>query len=382
VTQKIFEIRKAGFENKGAAMMLIAAARALKAHYPDAIVSVPADHTHPYEQRAALKLWHRAELVRSGVDLGQVVALVPQKLRRRYGFVTRGEIDVVIDAAGLAYSDQWGPSATEDLARRATAWKKAGKKLILLPQAFGPFSSPEIRAAIKTVADHADLMFARDPVSLAYLTEVVGERAHIRLAPDFTNLLAGEPTSITLPGPSPVAIVPNARMLDKTDQTAAANYLEFLLDCAEALQANGHTPFFLVHEGAADLAIAKQVVSAMAAPVKILCPDDALQAKTLLGGCTGVVSSRYHAIISALSQGVPAIGTGWSHKYTALFADYGCPDALVSVTDQKNDIEAALAPIIDPAKRGAYASELEDVVPRIKAKAMDVWKYTFEVIDN
>jgi colanic acid/amylovoran biosynthesis protein len=79
---------------------------------------------------------------------------------------------------------------------------------------------------------------------------------------------------------------------------------------------------------------------------------------------------------------VPAIGTGWSHKYTALFEDYGCPDALVSVTDQKNDIEAALAPIIDPAKRKAHASELEDVVPRIKANAMEVWKYIFEVINN
>ena len=379
---KVFEIRMAAFENKGAAMMLIAAARGVRASSPDAIVAVAPDHKTPFQQRAKHGLWHRAEHRRGGVDLGKAIDLLPRKWRRRYGFVTETEVDVILDAAGLAYSDQWGPSHAQELARRAVAWKKAGKKLILLPQAFGPFSSPEIRAAIKTVADHADLMFARDPVSLAYLTEVVGERAHIRLAPDFTNLLAGEPTSITLPGPSPVAIVPNARMLDKTDQTAAAIYLEFLLDCAEALQANGHTPFFLVHEGAADLAIAKQVVSAMAAPVKILCPDDALQAKTLLGGCTGVVSSRYHAIISALSQGVPAIGTGWSHKYTALFADYGCPDALVSVTDQKNDIEAALAPIIDPAKRGAYASELEDVVPRIKAKAMDVWKYTFEVIDN
>jgi colanic acid/amylovoran biosynthesis protein len=381
VKQQIFEIRKAGFTNKGAAMMLIAAARGLKAHYPDAIVSVPVDHTHPYEQRAALKLWHRAELVRRGVDLGRAVALVPQKLRRRYGFVTTGEIDVIVDVAGLAYSDQWGPSATKDLARRATVWKQAGKKLILLPQAFGPFSSPEIRAAIKTVADHADLMFARDPVSLTYLTEVVGERDHIRLAPDFTNLLVGEPTSIALPGPSPVAIVPNARMLDKTDQTAAAMYPQFLQVCVEILEAGGHTPFFLVHEGAADFAIAQKVASAVENPIEILCPDDALQAKTLLGGCTGVIGSRYHALISALSQGVPAIGTGWSHKYQALFEDYGEPRALIPVSAHHQDIAVKLELITNKEKRKSYADRLRSSAPHIKSQAQKMWQSLFNTIE-
>lgn len=362
--------------------MLIAAARGLKAHYPDAILSVPADHTHQYEQRAALKLWHRAELVRRGVDLGRVVALVPQKLRRRYGFVTEGEINVVLDAAGLAYSDQWGPSATKDLARRATAWKKAGKKLILLPQAFGPFTSAEIRTAINTVADHADLIFARDPMSLKYLTEVVGERANIRLAPDFTNLLAGEPTDIALPGPSSIAIVPNARMLDKTDRAEAKSYPKFLQTCAEILQASGHTPFFLVHEGEADLAIARQVASAIATPNAILSPDNALQAKTILGGCTAVISSRYHALVSALSQGIPAIGTGWNHKYKALFEDYGEPDALVSVTAQHQTVAASLELITDDERRKVYADMLQGSVPRIKSNAQAVWQTIFEIVGN
>lgn len=376
-----FEIRKAGLENKGAALMLIAAVRKLKMRYPNAIVTVPADHTLPFEQRAALRLWHRAELIRMSVDLGRAVDLVPKKLRRRYGFITEREIDVVIDAAGLAYSDQWGPSATQDLAQRSVHWKQKGKKIILLPQAFGPFASAEIQSSILKVADLADLIFVRDPVSMKHLTEVVGEREHIRLAPDFTNLLSGEPTDIALPYPKPIAIVPNARMLDKTDYSSAKRYLDFLRVCAEFLLRKGYNPFFLVHEGAADFSIARQVVDSLQSPIEILCPDDALQAKTLLGGCTGVISSRYHALISALSQGIPAIGTGWNHKYSTLFADYGYPEALVSVSDGVEKIENALEILTDNNRREAFEKILQSSAPRIKEEALEIWEKVFEVID-
>ncbi|TIP77767.1 MAG: polysaccharide pyruvyl transferase family protein, partial [Mesorhizobium sp.] len=73
------------------------------------------------------------------------------------------------------------------------AWKRAGKRLILLPQALGPFGTDRIRRAINVVADHADLIFARDKYSMKNLIDAVGGRASIRLAPDFTNLLVARP---------------------------------------------------------------------------------------------------------------------------------------------------------------------------------------------
>jgi hypothetical protein len=65
--------------------------------------------------------------------------LVPAGIREQYGVVLDKEVNVVLDAAGFAYSDQWGPDLSEELARSSKRWKKQGSKVILLPQAFGPF---------------------------------------------------------------------------------------------------------------------------------------------------------------------------------------------------------------------------------------------------
>ncbi|TIM08770.1 MAG: polysaccharide pyruvyl transferase family protein [Mesorhizobium sp.] len=377
-----FEIRKAGFENKGAAMMLIAASQEVKARYPAARVAMAPDATSPYELRARYGLWHRAELVRRGVDLGKIVELAPGKLRHRFGFVTGAEVDVILDAAGLAYSDQWGPQHTEDLARRAVAWKRAGKRLILLPQALGPFGTDRIRRAINVVADHADLIFARDKYSMENLVGAVGGRASIRLAPDFTNLLVARPPANPPRGEKLVAIVPNARMVDKTSGDVSGNYAGFLRQVASMFQSAGMTPFFLIHEGAGDRVLAEHVNAQLSEPIQIWTAGDPLEAKGLIGKCSGLVGSRYHALISALSQGVPVVGTGWSHKYRALFEDYGCENMLADVSASEEGLETRLRSLIDGSQRAALSDELAEPGARIKAGVQQMWKDVFQLLDK
>lgn len=375
-----FEIRKAGFENKGAAMMLIAASQEVKARCPTARVAMAPDATSPYELRARYGLWHRAELVRRGVDLGGIIQFVPGKLRHRFGFVTESEVDVVLDAAGLAYSDQWGAQHTEELALRAVSWKRAGKRLILLPQALGPFGTDRIRHAINVVADQADLIFARDKYSMENLVGAVGSRASIRQAPDFTNLLASRPPTNPPQGDKLVAIVPNVRMVDKTSSGVSGNYTGFLRRVASIFQSAGMTPFFLIHEGAGDRALAEQVNTQLAGPLQIWMAADPLEAKGLIGKCSGLVGSRYHALISALSQGVPAVGTGWSHKYRALFEDYGCENMLVDVSADEESIEARLRVLIDDGHRSELALGLAKPGARIKEEVQLMWDDTFRIL--
>lgn len=165
-----------------------------------------------------------------------------------YGVVLDKEVDVVIDAAGFAYSDQWGDEPSIELAQSAKRWARNGTRVILLPQALGPFTSEKIRTAMQGVVEHADLIFARERISFEHLTDLVGQRDNIRQAPDFTNLISG-----VLPANFDVeqnrfCIVPNCRMLDKTDQATRDAYLPFLIECTRYLLEKGARPFVLVHE--------------------------------------------------------------------------------------------------------------------------------------
>src|SRR5690606_23028564 len=164
-----------------------------------------------------------------------------------------------------------------------------------------------------------------------YLIEVVGEQDKIKLYPDFTNLVKG-----TLPdgydsNNKRIAIVPNYRMIDKTDAAESHAYIPFLIRATKYLVENNKQPFLLVHEGTKDLMLAEKVSEAVGG-IPIIKETDPLHIKGILGTCEATIGSRFHGLVSALSQGVPSLATGWSHKYLRLFEDYEFAEGVVAVT--------------------------------------------------
>jgi colanic acid/amylovoran biosynthesis protein len=97
----------------------------------------------------------------------------------------------------------------------------------------------------------------------------------------------------------------------------------------------GFKPYLLLHEGENDLKLAKSINKELSCPVNIVQTSDALEVKGIIGTAKLVVSSRFHGLVSALSQGVPVIATGWSHKYKMLLNDYKCGDYLLSPNDDR-----------------------------------------------
>jgi colanic acid/amylovoran biosynthesis protein len=378
----IIEIRKAGFVNKGAELMLHAALQKLKTRYPDAtFVMAPTTEKsdHPFRKLVQLGFYPKASLWRYGIQWGNLANFAPRPLREMYGVVLDKEVDVVIDAAGFAYSDQWGDAPSIELAQSAKAWHKNGTRVILLPQALGPFTTEKIRAAMQTVVENVDLIFPRERVSYEHLTELTGEQAKIRQAPDFTNLISG-----VIPADFDVernrfCIVPNCRMLDKTDQQTRDAYLPFLISCARYLLEKGAKPFALVHEGKNDLALAEKL-SAAVGGIPIVRESGPLEIKGILGACSGTLGSRFHGLVSALSQGVPALATGWSHKYQMLFEDYGFPEGLVQVTADEAEIRRKLDLVTDDSPR--VAALIQTRTAELKQQSEQMWQQVFEVIDQ
>jgi colanic acid/amylovoran biosynthesis protein len=101
--------------------------------------------------------------------------------------------------------------------------------------------------------------------------------------------------------------------------------------------------------------------------------------KQYLGESHLVIASRFHALMGALSQGVPSIGTSWSHKYEMLFDEYGCPEMLLDVTA---DTEATRACV-----NRATAQHRTELVDRLHKHAREMrrqtesmWKYVDNLI--
>ena len=380
----IIEIRKAGFVNKGAELMLHAVVQQLRSRYPEAKLTMPplmGGAPDTFEKMQALNLYPKAWLLRKGIQFGQLGKLAPTKLRRAYGIILDEEVDVVVDAAGFSYSDQWGIGSSRELARSSDNWKKKGTKLILLPQALGPYKKNSIDKYVRRWVDNADLIFPRESDSYSYVTEVVGEQDKIKMYPDFTNLVEG-----TLPlgydsSDKRVAIVPNYRMVDKTNGNESEAYLPFLIRVAKYLVKKGAKPFLLVHEGANDQMLAEQVSEAVGG-IPIVKETDPLHIKGILGTCDFTVGSRFHGLVSALSQGVPSLATGWSHKYKRLFEDYGFGEGLVSVTDSDEALHGKLEVLINPDSASKLRIQLNRQSEELKGLSRDMWVKVFAVIDE
>ncbi|NJO63759.1 MAG: polysaccharide pyruvyl transferase family protein [Richelia sp. RM2_1_2] len=378
-----FLVEGVNFTNKGAELMLHAVKQQIHGWDDENTISLHL-RIGNFKQRTDVEvshlLWLRFGKIPFATPSFNIIAnLTPKNIRERYNFILESEIDVVLDASGFCFSDQWGARATEEKLKLYSRWKKQGKKIILLPQAFGPFSSDKIQQAFRKVVEISDLVFARDRISFEHINKFNNPKNNIRIAPDFTNLVEGvePPYFNTLLGRP--CIIPNQRMIDKTSLNVGDNYLSSLASIAEYLIEKGLDPFILIHEKD-DCILGKELQNSIAKNITVVEEDNSLFLKSILGKCSFVVSSRFHGLVSALSQGVPCIGTGWSHKYEMLFQDYNCLELLIDSNNINNVLEK-LDLLICEATRTKIIHDLEISGSNLKALSKVMWSEVQQIIN-
>jgi colanic acid/amylovoran biosynthesis protein len=92
-----------------------------------------------------------------------------------------------------------------------------------------------------------------------------------------------------------------------------------------------------------------------------------------------VVSSRFHGLISALSQGVPAIATGWSHKYQELFNDYQFLEGYLPLSISEEDLDMIFNRIL-LSKREETLNRIRASADIQKSLAEEMWEEIFNLI--
>ena len=117
-------------------------------------------------------------------------------------------------------------------------------------------------------------------------------------------------------------------------------------------------------------------------PLKIVREPDPLYLKGILGTCSLVISSRYHGLMSALSQGVPCIATGWSHKYQALLEDYGCTEYLLPLDGSIEQLDNMIETLIAGSTRIDVVNRLIKVSSKQKQMAHEMWQQVMGILND
>ena len=117
----------------------------------------------------------------------------------------------------------------------------------------------------RQIDEEAIFHFARDLTDTAkrseYLQQVCSPRVNLRLAPDFTNLVASQPPTDISTFNDVVALVPNRRMLDKANATIGAAYVDFMVAVGRHVCSLGYRVVVVVHELQLDAQLARDIAA-------------------------------------------------------------------------------------------------------------------------
>ncbi len=317
--------------------------------------------------------------------INSLTGLLPQKLRHSLKLITSEEVQAVLDASGFTYSDQQGARMVEIMANRIKRRRKEGKKIVLLPQAFGLSESKRVKEAFLEILGNADLVFARDKVSYQYLQKIQGFTKScppIKISPDFTNLVKGEVPEYFNTKLRKGCIVPNFRMVQKTTQDIKEKYISFLDMCIKHLLKKEIEPFVLIHETSKDYELALKLQGKVGRSLEIIQEPSPLYIKGILGNSFIVIGSRFHSLVSTLSQGVPCLATGWSHKYQMLFDDYNCSGCLISPVESEEKVYNALEAITEEPSRSDIMNRLNIASLEQKKLASEMWQEVAQLLES
>ena len=374
----------AGFKNRGDQLMLEACVDQVRARLPEATIAIP---ERAWRNGATWCLQRNIlpfpgpAISFKGSAKNAVKRVAEHLLSRSPVRLYPDQIDLVLVSPGFRYGDSFASffpaTASQNEIRKYRSFRKRGRRIVFLPQAFGPFREQAVRDLARTILPLASLVYAREETSHRFLAEIMPDANNIRICPDFTCLCRPKSGVVRFQTGSYAVIVPNARMMDKTDPSVASAYPIFLEAVCSAISEKGIPVVLLNHEGSADEAILWALNARFGNCFPVLSGLSGVDCKDIIGRSKIVISSRYHGVVSGLTQGVPTLSTSWSHKYEQLLAEHGRPGNALNVRSIPESVAKVLH-ALDHRDDYASAPGCND---RISKQVLDMWDDVFKTMN-
>ena len=277
-----------------------------------------------------------------------------------------------------------------------------GKKLVLLPQTYGPFKRPLTQKMAKYILNHANLVYSRDRAGIEYLKNVLNIDANsgkVRFVPDLAFILdsrkpdnfdttllpKAKDGNTTLVGLNISGLLFNGGYTKdnmfglKTDYRSLVHkIIDLFVDEKKAviiLVPHVFPPTGWEVESDPEACRKTYELTKNTYKERILLANGKYnhnEIKYIIGLCDFFIGSRMHACIAAISQNIPTVGIAYSKKFEGVFESIGLGDC---VADTRNcDEEEVLEKLESVFKRrNQIRNRLEHVIPQVKENILGIF---------
>lgn len=338
-------ITGAQFGNKGAQSMLFTVINEVRNRYPDAeFYYLPIDyykescfdHISDYRFRFVIDDKAGRDFPARFGPVNHIVRWINirrilHRAKKRGQVLTLSRIwdrmDVMIDISGYSLTSRFGISSINRVLRMIGTSKAHGMKTILLPQSYGPFDfSGDIRRKIGRALSDVDLLFAREEDGIRQLEQCCGVTSAI-LSPDIVlqaqeislkNIYVRKPRLRypALKTEHNVGIIPNGETLRNGNHDQVISIYRMIL---KKLREDGKEVYIFRHSN--DLPLCREIYGLVKDDQHCHLIEDEIDCISyglFIRQFDFIVASRFHSVVHAYREGIPAIILGWAVKYQDL----------------------------------------------------------------
>ncbi len=254
------------------------------------------------------------------------------------------DADAIFDASGYTLGSGWSKKGGANLLETIKTARRYGKRIILMPQSFGPFDwgeddDAEFLEDVKEHLSYCSKIYAREKEGFDCLKALGLQNVELsadmvireNFFPTAAEILAsGDRDEVSYPVEGSVGFIVNENLFRIGDPDSVGELYARIL---ERLIESGETVYVL-NTSTADTEITERILKKIKGRDKIAVISGEYSSPDLIdiiGKFKYVVASRYHSIVFAYRAGVPAIIFGWAAKYFDLAEHFDQQDYVFDV---------------------------------------------------
>jgi polysaccharide pyruvyl transferase WcaK-like protein len=306
-------------------------------------------------------------------------------------------------SGGDSFSDIYGLSRLLYVSLPQLLGILLGKRLVLLPQTYGPFRSRTSRAIARFIVRRAERVYARDAQSVSEalaLLPCASEGQKVRFSYDVAfgvdPILPADLNVDGLERPYETRMklvglnISGLLWMGGYDRTnmfgLKTNYRDLIYQLVELFVSKFGANVLLVPHvfgtdpsGESDSAVCEKAFVELIEkyPGRLGCLRGKLnqsEIKYVIGACDFFVGSRMHACIAALSQTIPAVSLAYSDKFVTVMRTLGVERLAVDArTLSQEEIVQAVSAAYQ--QRAIIRLRLERKLPEVRRAAMDLFSF-------